>query len=776
MTKPICAALLLLTFWAEGCAKTPNATNNTTSQDSVKILSIPTPPKDHPRLYIRPDGISALRARMETTQGKEIIAKLNKLSVPRTAEEEAKATDRGFRYYFQMRGLTSKVQLEALDYLTNGNKEAARAAITSMLDSLKKTSFGTNDDLSRASGAMLMVGAIVYDWCYDQMTSAQRQAYIKEFVRIAGTMECKYPPKNTEPIAGHSSEWMVLRDMLSAGIAIYDEYPDMYNYVVNMLYKDYIPARNYIYAGGNYHQGVDYVDVRFTNDLISQWIMTKMGAGPLYSFDQKNVMYDFIYRRRPDNQVMPAGDCNPRKRSSWHSYALPAMLASSYYKDPYIAMDYEKNPTGVENHCLILELLWRDFSLTAKSPDDLPLTRWSGTPFGWMIARTGWGANSVIAEMKVNEHFVGNHQHLDGGSFQIYYKGPLAIDSGAYQGASGGYNSPHNKNYFKRTIAHNSLLVYDPSEQFGSWNYGGDDKTQYAANDGGQRMPGIGWDTCRSFKDLLGDSYTVGQTLAHSFGPDKQSPDYTYLKGDITKAYSAKVKDVRRSFVFLNLHSDSVPGALIIFDHIISSNPSFKKYWLLHSIEQPQVSGSSFTVTRTLNGDSGMLKCDMLYPSADNSNVEVIGGEGKDCWVFGTNYPNAALPNRPDEANERGAWRVQISPKADKAEDIFLNVIQVTDAGNKTFNVNEVTGQYITGAVLSNRAVTFSRSGKPLENSFSFTIPDNGSSQIKILVTDLAAGNWTVKKDGKKITSASVSQDDGSMYFEATSGEFTISK
>ena len=39
--------------------------------------------------------------------------------------------------------------------------------------------------------------------------------------------------------------------------------------------------------------------------------------------------------------------------------------------------------------------------------------------------------------MKINEQFVGNHQHLDGGSFQLYYKGPLAIDAGAYQGSSG---------------------------------------------------------------------------------------------------------------------------------------------------------------------------------------------------------------------------------------------------------------------------------------------------------------------------------------------------
>lgn len=146
-----------------------------------------------------------------------------------------------------------------------------------------------------------------------------------------------------------------------------------------------------------------------------------------------------------------------------------------------------------------------------KAPDDLPLTRFSGSPFGWMIARTGWGENSVIAEMKINEHFVGNHQHLDGGSFQIYYKGPLAIDAGAYSGSSGGYNSPHNKNYFKRTIAHNSLLVYDPDEKFACHNYGGANKSSFAANDGGQRMPGDGWKTCNSMNDLLSDEYTVGK-------------------------------------------------------------------------------------------------------------------------------------------------------------------------------------------------------------------------------------------------------------------------
>ena len=450
----------------------------------VEGVNVPIPPQTHPRLYVRSSDLPALKERLKTPQAQQTLSLMKELSKDRTPAEEAAVTNRGFRYYYEMRGVTSRVQLQALDYLLEGDKRLARRAITAMLDTLQRASFGTRSDLSRANGAMLITGAMVYDWCYDQMKSSEKQAYIKEFIRLAKSMECGYPPRNNQPIAGHPSEWMIMRDMLSAGIAIYDEYPDMYNHVITMLYRDYIPARNYFYEGQNYHQGTNYVHVRFACDLFPLWILDKMGAGSIYSSSARFVLYDIIYRRRPDGVLMPAGDDYPQNRPALLTMPTPMFLASSYYKDEYLAYEFERNPrldkSGNEsmNHCLIYELLWRDYTLKGKSPDDLPLTRYSGTPYGWMIARTGWDANSVIAEMKINEQFVGNHQHMDGGSFQIYHKGPLAIDAGAYSGSSGGYNSPNNKNYFKRTIAHNSLLVYDPDEKFGCWNYGGGGKTR----------------------------------------------------------------------------------------------------------------------------------------------------------------------------------------------------------------------------------------------------------------------------------------------------------
>lgn len=735
----------------------------------VNGVEIPIPPTVHPRLYLRSSDIPELRERLKNPEIKKTIAKIQKLGVDRTPEEEAKAPDKsGFRYYAEMRGVTSRVQLEALDYLLNKKKSVARKAIVAMLDTLRNTNYGKKGDLSRASGQMLMCGAMVYDWCYDQMKDSEKKAYINEFVRISKTMECGYPPKNTEPIAGHSSEWMVMRDMLSAAIAIYDEFPEMYNNVMTMLCRDYIPVRNYVYAGHNYHQGTSYANVRFSNDLFSLWILDRMGAGAVYDPAQQFVMYDFLYRRRPDGMVLPAGDVNP---GIGGSYGLPAMLAYSYYKDPYLAYEYKRN-TKIDNHCLIFDVLWRDYTIEPKSPETLPLTKYSGTPYGWMIARTGWDKNSVIAEMKINEHFVGNHQHMDGGAFQIYYKGPLAIDAGAYHGTSGGYNSAHNKNFFKRTVAHNSLLVFDPNEKFASWNYGGTDKTEFADNDGGQRMPGDRWETCRSFADLLSDEYTTGQVLAHGTGGDYMAPEYSYLSGDITKAYSDKVKEVKRSFVFLNLKSEKVPAAMVVFDKVVSKNPEFKKHWLLHSIEQPQVSENGIIIKRTKDGDSGMLSNTVLLPAKENLDMQVIGGKGKEFWVNGTNYANAPQAGRPDPRNERGEWRVEVSPSAPANEDYFLNVIQVADNNcNELHKASLLKGENLVGAVIADRIVTFSKNGETINGKAEMDVQGNGT--FKFVMTDMKPGTWQVKKDGKIfIPYKWVGAEDGVLSFEGGSGHY----
>jgi heparin/heparan-sulfate lyase len=387
-----------------------------------------------------------------------------------------------------------------------------------------------------------------------------------------------------------------------------------------------------------------------------------------------------------------------------------------------------------------------------------------------MIARTGWGEESVIAEMKINEYNFLNHQHHDAGAFQLYYKGPLAIDAGTYQGSSGGYNSPHNKNFFKRTVAHNSLLIYDPDEKFPALGYGGADKSDFVTNDGGQRLPN-NWRPAATLEELLSGDFKTGEVLAKSFGPDSIIPDYSHLKGDITLAYSSKVKEVKRSFVFLNLKQADMPAAFVVFDKIVSASAGFKKTWLLHSIEEPQITGNQVTISRTKDGDSGMLVNTMLLPEKNNAELTAVGGKGKEFWVSGINYPNEPKKGQ-DEANERGAWRVEISPVSPATEDYFLNVMQVTDAGNKKVcDVKRIGNDRVVGVQLADRVVTFSRDMSLITGDYNLKIA--GKKTFSFVITDMEQGTWQVLKNGKKhIDSIQVSKGEHVLYFTGKKGTY----
>ncbi len=183
---------------------------------------------------------------------------------------------------------------------------------------------------------------------------------------------------------------------------------------------------------------------------------------------------------------------------------IGTLLAASYYGDG-VLLDQALRQGGIGDDEAIFEFLWRDPRLQPVARDGLNLSYYAPSPLGWMIARTGWGNDAVLAEMKVNEYNTVNHQHADAGAFQIYYKGPLAIDSGIFLGKGpASYGSPHDCNYSWRTIAHNSLLIYDPRENFDRKGCG---------NDGGQRLP-----------NSRREAPTLDVLLKKTFAPATSSP------------------------------------------------------------------------------------------------------------------------------------------------------------------------------------------------------------------------------------------------------------
>jgi len=699
----------------------------------------PVPPPEHPRLFLRARDISDLQRRTMHPSLKKVWEELQELAKSRT----------------QIR-----IEVDAACYLMTHDDNLGKRTVAVALETLKKSNFPQNvQDITRPIGRLMTTGAIAYDWCYPLLTSQQKEEFHTEFIRLARQLECGYPPKPFGWLTGHGSEWMVMRDMLCTGIAIYDEDPEMYRQAAAVFFKELLPARNFWYPGHAFHQGSAYAETRFSSDLYPLWIFDRLGAGNVYHPSQQFVPYQWIYMRRPDGQLLRSGDGQSKEPK------LRSLLTASYYGDGYILSDYLKSP-GIDPMSKIFEFLWSDPDLKPLPITDLPLSRYMGFPYGWMLARTGWGEDSVIAELKVNVYNFVNHQHLDAGSFQLYYKGPLAIDSGLYEGTNGAYGSPHHSNYYRRTIAHNSLLVYDPDEKF-TWS-----RSRELKNDGGQRLPN-NWNEAHNLAVLLSRGYKTGEVLGHGYGPDPQTPDYTYLKGDITEAYSSKVRSVKRAFVFLNLRSKTVPAALIVFDRVVSANPGFRKYWLLHSMEEPIIKGNVTTVSLTQRGWTGKLVNTTLLPEPDSAELSKVGGPGKEFWVFGENFPNAVSRGDP-KLYEIGEWRVELSPVKPAETDLFLNVVQVMDRDtHAALPVEKVQTSEFVGARIADRLVLFHADGSRTNRPVSFSIKAPG--MVKCLVTDLAEGIWQVWKDGRILRPAlTVTSDEGTLFFQAEPGEFQL--
>jgi len=717
----------------------------------VHGAKVPVPPAVHPRLYLRAEHVPALKARREHPVLAPVI------------KEISNATKRRPDF---------KLELNAVEYLVNGDRELGRQTVQDTLAFLKKAELPDRNDACRATGRNMVTGAIVYDWLYPLLTAEEKQAFIKELIRLARTMECRYPPTRQGSVTGHASEAQVMRDMLCAGIAIYDEYPDMYDHAAARFFREHLPVRNWLYDGHAYHQGDSYGPYRFAWDCFPLWIFDRLGAGNVYNPEQAQVPYLWIYKTRPDGQRMRAGDTFMHSTNYGQPWGVGAgaMLTASYYGDGYLLSHYLAQQGNRDNE-LIFEFLWRDLELQPEPIKELPRTRYYGTPFGWMTARTGWDENSAMVEMKVNEYNFNNHQHLDAGAFQIYYRGALAIDSGVYTGSSGRYGSPHCCNYYWRTIAHNTLLIYDPNEEFNTEkDYG---------NDGGQRLPN-GRNEPHKLETMLDPSngYRTGTVLTHGFGPDPKRPAYSLLQGDITAAYSDKVQKVVRSSVFLNLEETRTPAALIVFDRVISRDPSFKKYWLLHSEEEPQIKDSQIVIDNRRHGQTGRLFLKPLLPVSSNRVDRKVGGPGKEFMVFGTNYANDQTQRHIEKSSmELGAWRVEISPESASAEDLFLNVMQITDQSNdnpypvECFSTGAMTGCRID-TPQQDWVVLFRKDAALSSDAVNLTLV--GKDLFHLLITGLEPGQWQAKHANGIVKIFSVTAESCCGWLELPSGEWRI--
>jgi heparin/heparan-sulfate lyase len=260
------------------------------------------------------------------------------------------------------------------------------------------------------------------------------------------------------------------------------------------------------------------------------------------------------------------------------------------------------------------------------------------------------------------------------------------------------------------------VLVYDPAEKF-FWS----DNLLPAANDGGQRMDSSRyWNTIRSPEDWnrTRDLWDLGSMRVVDYVPGQ----YHYAMGDASNAYSReKLRRFTREIIYVPQH-----GVLFVFDRVISNNPSFRKAWLLHGVNQPSVDqdggkvqpgAQDFRNARTFRFAEGsgevlvhsLLPKERVITRRGGSGAEFYtpGDDHGGAWGTGENWPleppeGAPLPEDPKlrhmwklfwgedfnqilSSNRKnvvpGAWRVEVSPALASEEDFFLHVFEIGDQG-----------------------------------------------------------------------------------------------
>ena len=726
-----------------------NVTADLGNGDAFNALAANPTKGEHPRVLFTSESIDGLNAALASAPSAATDGYAAALTSPPTGELPSGEFDQE---------TLNKIQMLALDYRMKGNPYSGYLAIRALKNVLKTMGDWTVlNDYTRNYGFLMYNAACVYDWCYELLQPADREQIVLGVEKkCCGHMEVGFPPTGQHAVVGHGTEFQILRDYLSFAIAIYDEYPGWWNMIANRFYTEFVPVRNEFYEAGMYPQGVSlYVRLRYSADLYSAWLVeAATGSFPYASETNMMQVARTIYSYDlPRTNGFAEGDDQASYRD-FIDYGRVALLSSYLFDDATMRAQVENKKgigygsfsDGFSEGVSVAEYLICSSSGLEKANSiyaDMDLILYNGGWLGQIIARDKWTSSQAAVLMKIGCRTAGNHDHYDAGSFQIFYKSPLAIDSGCYFS----YGNDHHYYYHQATIAHNSLLIYNPS-------LSSTDEGYYS---GGQKRRGEPDD----LSAWQGNTYKTGEVTGVSYGYNESTPTYAYIAGDIAAAYDSSVASevTRRMLAVYATEDSAAPMYFFVFDNITAKDASFKKTFLLHvpKTNAPTIEGKTVSVVNY----NGKLVLQNVVGG------DVITTKGQYEMYSGTTL----APGDRDD----GAWgRVEISPNTGSATNQMLNVMYVCDAENDPELVaTAVTGSEITGAAIGNTVAVFVTSATRRTTEFSFTA--SGSGTKNYYVSGVVAGDWTVYVGGEPINVATATEEGGFLTFSAPAGsEITL--
>jgi len=508
---------------------------------------------------------------------------------------------------------------------------------------------------------------------------------------------------------------------------------------------------------GGWHEGMAYGLNHFIQET-PIWIAAYCTATgeDLYTIikrDQGNWLEGWIYfciaNIRPDWTFVRSGDNGAsRMLPDYHlRQALELIVAGYRNRHGKFLLDELEERLGeraMNGRDLWMPLIFYDDRLEGIDYRELNPTQFTNPGrLGHVTMRSGWGPDATFVHFECGDFF-GSHNHLDQAQFTIFYKGALAIDSGYYDSYT-----PHHKKYAYRAIAHNTILVKDPQEIVPAHRF--DDYP----SEGGQRALDYFFRNSNYELNLYWDQY---RDKAYADMSDivawETTPGYDYVAGDATAAYNStvitdpgarpKISRFVRRLLFVK------PDIIAVCDNVDAVQASFAKSWLLHTINEPEISADRLV---TVIEKRGQLILSPLLPA--DVRVEKVGGPNKEFWVNGENLPMQRT-KKPGHPAEPGAWRIELKPGNLRKEELFLNLIQVGDAGSPPrYKFKLIGNEQLTGAATEKLVLLFSRdkaAGKAPDKQID--LPSGITPQSRVIIAGLERNGIYRLVDQDKVVKA----------------------
>ena len=770
----------------------------------------------HPRVLFNKNDIPGIKATVAKYDGAAFVEKFKEyLATDITGIlGEPALNNRGFHNWD---GQTlAAIQAHAMAYAVYGDEFYGYSAIYAIKNYLLTLDVDyIRSDQCREFGMVMYIAAFVYDWCYPLLSELDKiqiplgvehklcRGYVKNTRKGILTtswpikMEMGFPPAKQAALVGHGSEYQLQRDFLAMAIAVFDELPSWYEFVGGRYFNEYVKPRRIYYEAKLYPQGMScYAPHRFGGDCCgAALIKAATGVSP-YSEDMARVIFSFVENETSTLNIFSTGDGSstklPTAATAEHALRLSHVLYDTE-SAPLLRLIVKKLAAenaftgagvtsvtaseGIIYHSRAVKELdgdWRDY---------LPTIWYNGGYVGQYLSRSEWGDNAAVTMMRVGERFTANHDHDDAGTFQIHYKGLTSGSSGSYAN----YGSTHFRNYHQSTVSKNGLLIFDPKlveepklilgedgkpviDPYGNVRYENPSEVFYSGGQKANRMePG-------SLPIWQSGRYDRARVVGHAaeFRADGKAPLYSYIFGDITRAYQAsQAMYVGRSMLTLFTGCEKYPMVLLVYDKIINTKAALIDKFLL------QINGEGAPVideenkTVTVEDGNGRL---VLKNILGAGKIEGIGGG------YEHNYVINGINCQDNSFKPQNAWgRVEITIDVPSSapwicDKRSLNVLYVTDKGNAaelpTLGLRSNNACF-DGAVVANNAVLFANSIERVADGAAFTAP--GEGEMTYYIAGLYAGDWTVSYgDVKQVIT--VGEESGLLTFKAPAGvEITIS-